>query len=239
MKTCCGCLSTRSGTLSILLLYIVLYIAGIIALGINLSDKQVSDWYSKQDAINDCKAGTNKDSWWCKSMDDFQYDIKAFCIAVVILLSLYLLFAIVAVFGTSRGNHWPLLPWIIMEFMRLVLMLTLFVMTIIIWAVYMEETADSSILIATGVIGAACLAFFFYLWLCVVSYFQLLREIAQLGLDHKVSPSHHAVTPFVMDSDMDKEEPFDDTVSEHTAKESLEDEVTPVSDVKPSTLESQ
>ena len=36
------------------------------------------------------------------------------------------------------------------------------------------------------------IAFFYYLWLCVVSYFQLLREIDRIGNIHKVqdSPSH-------------------------------------------------
>ena len=84
-------------------------------------------------------------------------------------------------------------------------------------------------------------AFFFYLWLCVVSYFQLLREIDQIGNIHKVgadggegSPTHH-VTPFVADGfeneEGDQENPYDN-LSEHTTKESLADTVSIKSRVK-------
>ena len=42
-----------------------------------------------------------------------------------------------------------------MEFTRLATKLIIFVMVIIVWAVYLEENADESYLIATGVMGAA------------------------------------------------------------------------------------
>ena len=54
-----------------------------------------------------------------------------------------------------QGTFWPLLPWIIVEFTRLAAKLIIFVMVIIVWAVYLEENADESYLIATGVMGAA------------------------------------------------------------------------------------
>ena len=47
------------------------------------------------------------------------------------------------------------MPWIILEFVRLLAKLIIFVMVIIVWAVYLEENADESYLIATGVMGAA------------------------------------------------------------------------------------
>ncbi len=65
-------------------------------------------------------------------------------------------------------------------------------------------------------------AFFSYLWLCVVSYFQILREIDQVTILHTVDSPRHKVTPFIMDPyDTDKESPYDN-LSEHTAKESLD-----------------
>ncbi len=60
-------------------------------------------------------------------------------------------------FFPLKGSQWPLLPWIVIEFVRLFIMLGLFVMTIIVWAVYMGAEEDSSYIIATGVIGAAVL----------------------------------------------------------------------------------
>ncbi len=138
----------------------------------------------------------------------FFADIKTYAIVAVIIIALMLVFALVALFGTSRvssvknttisiyiispseshlyllktltlyhgccccccfahlnddtffslkGSQWPLLPWIVVEFVRLFIMLGLFVMTIIVWAVYMGAEEDSSYIIATGVIGAAVL----------------------------------------------------------------------------------
>jgi len=223
MKVCCGCMSTRSGTLAILLLYLLAYIGGIVFLGITIGNGDLEMWYKKY-AVDEymCQAKESiKDSWWCTAINDLQYDIKTWAIVVVILLSLFLVFDLIALFGTSKGTFWPLLPWIILEFVRLVAKLIIFVMVIIVWAVYLEENADESYLIATGVMGAATIAFFFYLWLCVVSYFQLLREIEQIGNIHKVqegSPSHK-VTPFIVDP-YDRENPYDN-LSENTRRSVL------------------
>jgi len=222
MKVCCGCMSTRSGTLAILLLYLLAYIGGIVFLGVTIGNGDLEMWYKKY-AVTEyqCLAKESiKDSWWCTAINDLQYDIKTWAIVVVILLSLFLVFDLIALFGTSKGTFWPLLPWIILEFVRLATKLIIFVMVIIVWAVYLEENADESYLIATGVMGAAAIAFFFYLWLCVVSYFQLLREIDQIGKIHEVngSPSHK-VTPFVVEP-YDNENPYDN-LSENTRRESL------------------
>ena len=54
-----------------------------------------------------------------------------------------------------QGTFWPLLPWIVMEFVRLFAKLIFFIMVIIVWAIYMGEGEDTSNIIATGVIGAA------------------------------------------------------------------------------------
>lgn len=63
------------------------------------------------------------------------------------------------------------------------------------------------------------------MWLCVVSYFQILREIDKVTQMHTVqtSPTHHKVTPFVRTDSYDKENPYDN-LSEHTTKESLDDD---------------
>ena len=65
---------------------------------------------------------------------------------------------------------------------------------------------------------------FFYFWLCVVSYFQLLKEIEDIEEIHKAADSPlHKVKPFVAD-DYDNENPYDN-LSVHTTKESLEDTI--------------
>jgi len=226
MKVCCGCLSTRSGTLAILLLYLVVYIAGIVLLSIQVG-KETSQSLYTENVLQQINC-TSTENWWCKGLTNIQYDVKAYSIVAIIILALFVIFDLIALFGTGKGTFWPLLPWIVMEFVRLFAKLIFFIMVIIVWAIYMGEGKDTSNIIATGVIGAAVMAFFYYLWLCVVSYFQLLREIHQIGNLHKVqdSPSHK-VTPFVA-SDYDNENPYDN-MSQHTTKESLDgDDVTSV-----------
>jgi len=225
MKVCCGCMSTRSGTLAVLLLYLLIYIAGIIVTSIGIGNETVGTFYVENimTKIN-C---TKSEAWWCQSLFDVQYEIRSYVIVLLIMLCLFVVFDLIALFGTGRGSYWPLLPWIILEFIRLFAKVLLIIMVIIIWAMYLGESKDYSYIIATGVIGAGVTAFFYYLWLCVVSYFQLLREIDQIGNIHKVqdSPSHK-VTPFVV-SDYDNENPYDN-MSQNTTKESLDDDVTSI-----------
>lgn len=70
MKVCCGCMSTRSGTFFVLLLYMLAYIAGITFLAIALDKGWLLTWYTDY-AITDfnCAAKEEfKDAWWCTSM---------------------------------------------------------------------------------------------------------------------------------------------------------------------------
>jgi len=238
MKVFCGCMSTKDGTLAVLLLYLAVYLTGIILLGVSIDKEYIQVWY-KDNAVKeyDCK-GTDsiKDSWWCTAMFDMQYDIRTWQIVGIIVLSLFLILDLIALFGTTKGSQWPILPWLVLDFIRLAAKLIIFVMVIIVWAVYMGENEDSSYIVATGVLGAAALAFFFYLWLCVVSYFQLLREIDQIANIHKVGESgdspQHQVTPFVADPYGDDQENPYDNLSEHTTKESLADTVSIKSRIK-------
>merc|ERR1719228_828734 len=102
------------------------------------------------------------------------------------------------------------------------------VIGIIIWAVYMDDTEDTSYMIAAGIISMIFMAMFFYFWLCVVSYFQLLKEIEEI---QKAADSPmHKVKPFVAE-DYDNENPYDN-LSVHTTKESLEDTASLKSGVK-------
>ena len=66
MKTCCGCLTTQSGTMTILLLYSVAYIAGIVYYAVALDNGELGTYVSDQTTgEHDCKTGENKDTWWC------------------------------------------------------------------------------------------------------------------------------------------------------------------------------
>jgi len=201
MKTCCGCFSTKSGTFAILLLYTAAYIACIVAISINLKGDTYQKWYKETvidsaDWQKECIQNTeNKDSWKCKTSTNLQEDIKDIFIGIVVTCCIFLVAIILALIGTGKDKHWPILPWIILEFIRLIMKVVILVLVIILWAVNMSEGSDSSNLIATSVIGAVVMAFYFYVWLCVVSHFQTLKEITDLGLLDK--GANGTVLPFV------------------------------------------
>lgn len=119
--------------------------------------------------------------------------VEDILIAAIVILSIFLITAILALFGTSKGKHWFMMPWIILEFIALAAISVSLLIVVIIFIVYLPEHMDSSGPIACGVISAAFMAFLFYLWLCVVSHFQILREVSALGLTNMehVQPFHN------------------------------------------------
>merc|ERR1719219_138676 len=122
-----------------------------------------------------------------------------YTLGCAIAVSLILLIcSILAIYGTSSSSHWFMLPWIVAKFMVLAVFLVVAVGALILINVYDVFKGDTSLAIAVGVIVAAFLAFLFYCWLCVVSHFQILREVAQLGLD-----SIENVQPFKNEDDDD------------------------------------
>ena len=90
-----------------------------------------------------------------------------FFIVCIILLAIYLICSILLIYGACKGNRWCLLPWIVTTFLYLLaylggccLSMTFFsgqIQIILLLAIAIVETA----------IG-------FYLWLCIVSLFQIL-----------------------------------------------------------------
>jgi len=200
MKTCCGCFSTKSGTFAILLLYAAAYIACIVAISINLKGNKYEKWYKEsvldsKEWQEECSGTENMKLWKCKTSFNMQYEIKGLFIGVIISSCIFFVAIILALIGTAKDKHWPILPWIILEFIRLLFKTVILILVIILWAVNMSEGADTSNLIATSVIGAVILAFYFYVWLCVVSHFQTIKEITDLGLLDKGASG--AVLPFV------------------------------------------
>lgn len=233
MKVFCGCWPTRSGTLGILLCYGAIYIGGIVLLSMSLEENYLKKWY--QDGYDMYACYDNevvKDSFWCNWMKQLLGDtIRDWQIGIIVVLSVYILLDLIALFGTTKSSRWPLLPWIVLEFIRIFVMMICTVVAIIIWAVYMDDTKDTSYMIAAGIISMIFMAMFFYFWLCVVSYFQLLKEIEEIEEIHKAADSPmHKVKPFVAE-DYDNENPYDN-LSVHTTRESLEDTTSLKSGVK-------
>jgi len=233
MKVFCGCWPTRSGTLGILLCYGAIYIGGIVLLSLSLKENYLENWYNEY-AIEkfDCKSDeVVAETFWCNWMVQLNTTIRDWQTGIIVVLAIYILLDLIALFGTTKSSRWPLIPWMAIELIRIFGMVVCTIIGVIIWAVYMNDANDTSYMIAAGIISMMFMAAFFYFWLCVVSYFQLLKEIEDIEKIHKVGDSPmHKVKPFVVE-DYDNENPYDN-LSVHTTTESFEDKASLKSGIK-------
>lgn len=190
MKTFCGCMSTKSGSLTIIGLGILIYITGIILSSMRLKD-DAKPWMDEQVKIPDeCKAsvggstaGENVEDWWCKAIVDMQEVEKDVAIVKICVNSVLLLASLIGMYAAAMSKACLLLPYIILEFLQLLGFAGTIILTVLIMAVYSPGGVEISTTIAIGVIGIMVMVVLFYLWLCVVSLYQSLKEIQNLGSD--------------------------------------------------------
>lgn len=117
-------------------------------------------------------------------MKDSAQTEKSSAVGHVVVDSILFVATIIAVAGTCMGNALLLMPFIILEFIVLAMMALLVVLVSVVLGVYQPGDVDITTAIATAVVGVMILAFLFYLWLCVVSHYQILREISQMAMGH-------------------------------------------------------
>lgn len=178
-------MSTKSGAMTVLLLYMISYIAGLVYCAIQVNKDKFKIWLTEETAKEsmNCLAGLHKDVWWCKEGMKMVEDINKVLIALIVYLALLIVAAIVAVFGTSKGYPWLILPWICLKIGLMAMLGALAVMVVVLMGIYKSNTTKTGDIIASGVCVAVVGAFTTYVWLCVVSYFQALREVSKLGLN--------------------------------------------------------
>jgi len=177
-------MSTKSGTLAILGLYILLAIGGIVIGSVKISNDDFGEIQKQIDTPAEClPTGDKNGTWWCKiitNQDNFEKDA---CISKIVLNIFLLIFGIVALYGTTGGKAFFILPFIVYEFLCLLLFITVVVLIVLVLGVYSPGGVDVTTTVSVGVIGAIWTVILFYVWLCVVSHYQILREISNLGSD--------------------------------------------------------
>ena len=76
-----------------------------------------------------------------------------------------------------------ILPFIIFEFLNILLWISLVVLTVLVLGVYLTTTVDITTTVSVAVIAAIWVVMMLYLWLCVVSHYQILGEVQSMGSD--------------------------------------------------------
>jgi len=190
MKTFCGCMSTKSGSLTIMALGMLMYIAAIIFASMRLQD-EATPWMEDQIEVPDeCKlavgavaAGEEAESWWCKAITDMGTMEEDVAIVKICVNSVLLVASLIGLYAAMMGKACLLLPYIILEFLQLLAFGGALAAIVLVMGVYSPGGVDLSTTIASGVISVMVMVILFYLWLCVVSLYQTLREIKEMGSD--------------------------------------------------------
>ena len=87
--------------------------------------------------------------------------IRDWQIGIIVVLAVYILLDLIALIGTTKSSRWPLIGWIVLEFIRIFSMMICTIIAIIIWAVYMDDSKDTSYMIAVAVIGMMLISMLF------------------------------------------------------------------------------
>ena len=95
----------------------------------------------------------NSDQRNCLHPFFFITAIRDWQIGIIVVLAVYILLDLIALIGTTKSSRWPLIGWIVLEFIRIFSMMICTIIAIIIWAVYMDDSKDTSYMIAVAVIG--------------------------------------------------------------------------------------
>lgn len=187
MKTCCGCYSTKSGTFIICFLYSALYLTGITMCAIYLGKIDsggMRETLGLTKVPEECKDASDDDpTWWCKIAKDSKQTERSATVVKLVINSVLLVVTILTLVATCLGNRWLMLPFIVLEFLVMMGMALMVIFVAVVLGVYQPGDVDITTAIATAVVGVLVVGLFFYLWLCVVSHYQILGEIDQLGQD--------------------------------------------------------
>lgn len=206
IKTCCGCLSTKTGTYTVLGLHFLAYLASIIQISINIAGNELQHFWNNSvltsQLYQHCNTPDYNSTWRCTTLENIGQDTQWVSIGLIVTTCFLLVACIIAIVGTVKDSPWLLMPWIVLDFMGFVAKLVWGVVAMTLWTYAMKiELTDSSIMIAVAILVAVGFALHFYLWLCVVSFFQSLRELKELGFLDGGGKAGNDVRPFRRDSE--------------------------------------
>lgn len=247
MKTFCGCLSVKSGTQAILAIDLLLYVGFVILSAIKLA-KPTSEWEStmgeKDESPRNCNETADyKDTWWCQAVNNMASVEFASAVGNLVYNCVNLILTVIGIYGATSDKSCPLLPYIIFGFINWMLLAVGFGMVAIVLLIYNPGKVELTTSIAITAAALMVLVLLLYLWLCIVSHYQSLKEIESLAKD-KVHIMQGG-EDFYSSPDMHSDPHYDDIPTDRTSltpppaysspdmsKEPLEDDIPEIEDIK-------
>lgn len=183
MRTFCGCVSTKTGSLAILALYTIIAIGEIVLSSLKIDNGEYGKVQAEMGLPVECTSGDNNGTWWCaviNNEDSFEENVM---ISKIVIAIFALITGVIGFIGVSYDNKCMMMPFIIFEFLSLVLWIVVEVLVVLVMAVYLTTSVDITTTVSVGVIAAIWTVMMCYLWLCVVSHYQILGEVQSMGSD--------------------------------------------------------
>lgn len=199
-RRCCCCVNLRVGGIMMGIMTLALSVFSIIPMAIFLANRLfmarvvthlIEEYTVKDDNGNNGNGGnapTGLDSvtFWgtvtdaisgqseallpdedAKDVQWLAYAMLIFFIISLVLLGIYALFSILLIYGAAKGRRWALLPWIVITLAFLLAYLAGMCLTL--WLV-----GAFVLPILMFFVALIEIAIVFYLWLCVISLYQVL-----------------------------------------------------------------
>jgi len=183
MKTFCGCVSTKTGSLAILAFYIIVAIGQVVLCSLKIDSGDYGKMQEENGLPEECLSGDNNGTWWCKIIKNDDNIEESVVITKIVINIAAFLTCLVAFIGVSYDKKGMMMPFIIFEFLSIALWIALEVLTVLVMAVYLTTSVDITTTVSVAVIMAIWTVLLFYLWLCVVSHYQILGEVMSMGSD--------------------------------------------------------
>lgn len=191
MKMFCGCMGTKSGSLLMISLYVLVYIAEIVVLSIRLARGTEYGWFEEEVAdLEVCtqgrgviSAGEFAGTLWCQGLERFIEVEFYFSLIKICLNAALMVCSGIAIVATILDRHKLLLPYLILEASQMFLFFVSGIVTVVHLAVYRPRDIEIITIICVGIIFIIILVPAVYLWLCPFSLYQTLRDIQALQSD--------------------------------------------------------
>jgi len=208
MKTFCGCCSTKSGSLAILGFNLLMYTGGIIVAAMRVGNPDTS-WAKDIEVPKECGMNSTsdfKDSWWCNGLSDSTRVEEEFAIGKLVVNIVLLICSILGVYGVTSDISCPMLPCLVGEFLVWMLLTLMAGSVVLVLVIYSPGDVDMSTSVSVGVLVLMFIVFWMYLWLCLLSHYQTLKEIEGIGID-KVQPIQYPYDDDVEQMKVDTPDP--------------------------------
>lgn len=116
------------------------------------------------------------------TLDDIKGDLETYLIGFITYLTLHCFSCFLLLYGALKVSVWTVYPFLVLEIARLIFLTVSFIVTMLL---IKKNAFDLGLLIGSCCGGGFVLLFLLYLWFCVLSFIQMVKELQQEMCHHE------------------------------------------------------